>query len=206
MDKRTMILDAMATLVREGKGNTASVSDIAKTACIAKGGMYYYFRSKEEVLDALVARQYDSILPLFRQMAQRGENALQKLRHLIGVYHQQVADPDLDHYLHLPQNAAIHQKSLTHILNSIALPLADILRQGVEEGVFHCEDCLSVAQIFLSAFVFLFDPGLFDRPEDTALQQLQALSLIMERSLMAPPDSFRFFWDEKEWERGTSGL
>ena len=44
MDKRTLILDTMQELFIEGKAGTASVSDIAKQAGIAKGGLYYYFK------------------------------------------------------------------------------------------------------------------------------------------------------------------
>ena len=39
MDKRTLILDTMQELFIEGKAGTASVSDIAKQAGIAKGGL-----------------------------------------------------------------------------------------------------------------------------------------------------------------------
>lgn len=62
MDKRTLILDTMQELFIEGKAGTASVSDIAKQAGIAKGGLYYYFKSKEEVMDALVERIYEDII------------------------------------------------------------------------------------------------------------------------------------------------
>ncbi len=61
-DKKEIILDAMRALFQEGKAGTASVSDIARKAGIAKGLMYYYFRSKEEVMDALVLREYADII------------------------------------------------------------------------------------------------------------------------------------------------
>ena len=62
IDKRELILNTMQELFQEGKAGTASVSDIAKRAGIAKGGLYYYFASKEEVLDALVEREYENII------------------------------------------------------------------------------------------------------------------------------------------------
>ena len=62
MNKRELILNTMQELFREGKAGTASVSDIAKRAGIAKGGLYYYFDSKEAVMDALVEREYENII------------------------------------------------------------------------------------------------------------------------------------------------
>ncbi|TDQ53104.1 TetR/AcrR family transcriptional regulator [Actinorugispora endophytica] len=55
------ILDAAAELIaRYGYGKT-SVSDIARTAGIAKGAVYQEFESKEAVLEALLARQTERL-------------------------------------------------------------------------------------------------------------------------------------------------
>ena len=62
MNKRELILDTMQELFKEGKAGTASVRDIAERAGIAKGGLYYYFKSKEEVMDALIEREYEDII------------------------------------------------------------------------------------------------------------------------------------------------
>ena len=55
MDKRTLILDALLDLIRADKGSSCTISDIAKQAGIAKGGIYYYFSSKEEIMDRVVS-------------------------------------------------------------------------------------------------------------------------------------------------------
>lgn len=57
MDKKILILNAMEELIVEDKGMACTVSDIAKQAGIGKGSIYYYFKSKEEILDALVDRK-----------------------------------------------------------------------------------------------------------------------------------------------------
>ena len=46
MEKKDLILDSMLELLAEKKGESCSVSEIAKKAGIAKGGMYYYFKKK----------------------------------------------------------------------------------------------------------------------------------------------------------------
>ena len=51
MEKKDLILDSMLELLAEKKGESCSVSEIAKSGN-SKGGMYYYFKSKEEVFDA----------------------------------------------------------------------------------------------------------------------------------------------------------
>ena len=62
MNKRDLILDSLEDLLTEEKGASCSVREIAQKAGIAKGGIYYYFQSKEEIFDALVER---TIIVLF---------------------------------------------------------------------------------------------------------------------------------------------
>ena len=51
--KYDRILDALQQLLEEQTIQNISVSDIAKEAGIGKGSIYYYFPSKEAILDAL---------------------------------------------------------------------------------------------------------------------------------------------------------
>ena len=192
-DKKEIILDAMRVLFREGKAGTASVSDIAKKAGIAKGLMYYYFRSKEEVMDALVLREYEDIIRACDETVEKsGGNALQKLVLLLSTYRGSYVDESLDEYLHMPQNAAIHQKSLAQILSALSKIITRIIRQGVTEGLFVCEFPQAYAEIIMSVFTFLLDPGIFPWSGEEYMEKLAALADMLEKSLGAPKGSFAF--------------
>jgi len=52
--KYNLILDALQQLLEEKKIQNISVSEIAQKAGIGKGSIYYYFPSKEAILDALI--------------------------------------------------------------------------------------------------------------------------------------------------------
>lgn len=54
--KYDMILDALQSLLEQKDIQTISVSEIAQTAGIGKGSIYYYFPSKDAMLEALVER------------------------------------------------------------------------------------------------------------------------------------------------------
>ena len=60
--KRDLILDAFRDLLVDDDIQHISVSKIAKQAGIGKGSIYYYFSSKDEILDALIKRTYDNAL------------------------------------------------------------------------------------------------------------------------------------------------
>lgn len=195
MNKKEIILDALQELFKEGKAGTASVSDIAKKAGIAKGGMYYYFRSKEEVLDALVEREYEDKIRVCHEVVEESDGtALQKLALLLHTYRSSYVDESLDEYLHMPQNAAIHQKSLAKILSSLSKIISRIIRQGISEGVFSCEYPQEYAEILLSVFTFLLDPGIFSWTGEQQAMKLRALADMLEKGLCAPAGSFTFLY------------
>jgi AcrR family transcriptional regulator len=195
MDKREIILNAMQELFKEGAGGTASVSDIAKKAGIAKGGLYYYFRSKEEVLDALVERQYEGIIKSCNTLIEQSElNAPDKLALLLKSYRSSYVDASLDKYLHIPQNAAIHQKSLAKILSSLSPVVSRIITQGIKEELFVCEYPQEYSEIIMSVFTFLLDPGIFPWTVEQNTLKLKALADLLEKGLSANKGSFSFLY------------
>ena len=70
-DKHDRILDALQTLLENQNIQKISVSDIAQTAGIAKGSIYYYFPSKDAIVEALVERSYASSIETAKQLAKQ---------------------------------------------------------------------------------------------------------------------------------------
>ena len=194
MEKKDLILDSMLELLAEKKGESCSVSEIAKKAGIAKGGMYYYFKSKEEVFDALVERTYQNIIDDCQNIASSsGENAIEKLKHLYIHYRSSNISSDLDAYLHKPQNAGIHQKSLAKILTSLSPIVAQIIEQGNEEKVFHCTYPLELSETIISVFCFLLDPGIFNWTPKQIERKLTVIVSMFECELGVTKGCIDFF-------------
>lgn len=196
MDKRTLILDALQELLREGSAGTASVMDIAKKAGIAKGGMYYYFKDKEEALDALARRQYINVIETCKQaLAQSEGDALAKLKLLLCTYRNAAVDAAVDQFLHQTNNAAIHQRSMADIVYGLSPLIAELFAQGTCEKVLACENPEVYAQILLSVLVFLLDPGIFTWTAEQVTVRLKALADVLEKGLSAKAGSFSFLYE-----------
>ena len=186
----------------EYRGPMLVVKDIATKAGIAKGGLYYYYKSKEEVLDALVERQYNHVIETCRiKLATVEAPALEKIKLLLYFYRNTAVDQTVDSALHEPQNAAIHQKSMAFIMGRLAPIVGEILQQGVEENVFVCEHPEQLAEILLSPIIFLLDPGLFTWTDQEVQMKLTALARMLEASLQAPINSFAFLYENWTTQR-----
>ena len=67
--KYDIILDALQKLLEEKTIQNISVSEIAQKAGIGKGSIYYYFPSKDAILDALIERSYETPLLTAKNLA-----------------------------------------------------------------------------------------------------------------------------------------
>jgi len=70
MDKKTLILTHAVALFAEKGYHLTTIQDIADAAGIAKGGIYFYFKSKEELLLSVVTEYFDR---LFNDTVEAGE-------------------------------------------------------------------------------------------------------------------------------------
>jgi AcrR family transcriptional regulator len=157
--------------------------------------MYYYFDSKEEVLDALVERQYAGIIQSCEALiGKSGGNAISKLALLLKSYRASFVDASLDEYLHKPQNAAIHQKSLAMILTSLSQVISGIIVEGISEGIFSCDYPQEYSEIIMSVFTFLLDPGIFPWSVEQSISKMKALADMLEKGLSAAEGSFSFLY------------
>ncbi len=194
-DKRQRILDALQMLITAGRRGACSVSEIAIQAGIGKGSIYYYFASKEEMLDALIDRTYTAVIDACKAEVEKSElAALPKIALLLSRYTAFRMESGLDTYLHEPQNAHIHQKSLAKILTLLAPVLADIIKQGVREGTFSCAYPQELSELLLTDICFLFDPGIFPWSAESLYQKRRALAVLAEQALSLPAGSMSFLY------------
>src|SRR5574344_1080848 len=61
-ERRTEILDSATKLFAEKGYDSTSVTDIMNAVGIAKGTLYYHFKSKEEILDGIVTRTKENLV------------------------------------------------------------------------------------------------------------------------------------------------
>jgi AcrR family transcriptional regulator len=77
-DKRTKLIQAAVSLAYEkGFGNT-SLADIAAEAKVPLGNVYYYFKSKDDICDAVVEQRLQEF-EMLRQVWEQAESAKGRL-------------------------------------------------------------------------------------------------------------------------------
>ncbi len=199
INKRELIMNAMLSLMTRGDAGNATVSDIAREAGIAKGSIYYYFKSKDEILDAVLERSYSEAIENCWQIAYSEDmNSLQKMKRLFLVFVSPSitsAQNQMINYLHLQDDIVVHHKFLVLTIKKFTPILTELLIQQQEEGLIHTQYPQQVAEIILTSLTFLLDHTLFPSSDEEMLNRLHALSILLQNSTSAPEGSLSFLYD-----------
>ncbi|GIP34921.1 TetR/AcrR family transcriptional regulator [Paenibacillus sp. J2TS4] len=193
-ERRNEILDAAEMLfTTQGYSNT-TVNDILNKVGIAKGTFYYYFQSKEEVMDAIVMRFIGMGVQAAKQIA--ADPNLQAHEKIFQILMAQKPDTgrkeQMIEQLHEVNNAEMHQKSLVETILQLTPVLTEVIEQGIAEGTFRTPYPKETIEFLLVSSQFLFDEGIFEWPPDEWMQKALAFTYVMETTLGADQGSFSY--------------
>jgi len=193
-ERKNEILDAAEKLFAVKGYEAATVNDILDAVKIAKGTFYYHYKSKEEVLDALIERRISEGIQRAEGIAASTLPPVQKLLAIIMAQKpQNQTQADFTSALHEKDNAKMHQKSLTQYVLRLSPVLGRVVREGVEKGVFSTPFPDESAEILFSAALVLFDDGYFRWTKKEAAAKTAAFLIVIERALGAKGGSFMEF-------------
>lgn len=195
--RRNEILNAAELLFTQKGYAKTTVNDVLSMLGIAKGTFYYYFASKEALMEAMVARAIDTGIAAVEALV--NDDALSagdKLRLVITS-----SDPEADRRdalageLHRADNAELHLHSLVESVRRLAPLITRIVEQGIAEGSFSTPCPEETVELLLVASQFLLDTGIFGSDGDVLLRRAKAFAHVMETSLGARPGSFSYIPD-----------
>ncbi|MBH5318373.1 TetR/AcrR family transcriptional regulator [Paenibacillus sp. GSMTC-2017] len=195
-ERKNEILDVAEGLFGSKGYSKTTINDILQVVGIAKGTFYYYFQSKEEVMDAIVMRYIELGVTAAKAIAANNElTAHEKMFQIIMAQKPNTSEKEqLIEQLHLANNAEMHQKSLVETILQLTPILTEVIEQGIEEGAFDTEYPRESIEFLLVSSQFLFDEGIFQWQPDELTRKAIAFTSIMEKTLGAKPGSFSYIF------------
>ncbi len=190
LERRNEILDVAENLfVTNGYDNT-STNDIIKVVGIARGTLYYHFKSKEDILDAMIERIEEGLLKRASVIASdKNIPVLEKIPLTVKALNVDSAiGKEVLEQVHKPQNALLHQKMQKRIMEKIFPLLANIVREGMEEGLFSTKYPLEAVEMITTYSNIAFDE-LSELDPEVVQTKILAFIENTERVLGAKPGS-----------------
>ncbi len=191
-ERKNEILDAAEHLFSTKGFDSTSTNDILNEIGIARGTLYYHFKSKEDILDAMIERITKQLIEQATEIFSKKDiPILQRLTMMIlalnvgGNLGREVMDQ-----VHKPQNALLHQKMQARLLSSISPLLAELIEEGMEQGICHTDYPREVAEM-----TFLYASTAFDTlvPYEKEVKNTKILAFIynLERLLGMESESMQ---------------
>lgn len=194
-ERRNEILDTAEKLfVTKGYTKT-TVNDILKEIGIAKGTFYHYFKSKEKVMDEIIMRIIKADVAKAKAIVSNPNiPVLDKLFRILMEQSPKSGDikEKMIEQFHQPNNAEMHQKSLVQSIIYLSPVLTEVLKQGIEEGIFFTPYPQETIELLISSAQVIFDDGLFQWKPEEMMRRAIAYIKMMEASVGAKEGSFDY--------------
>ncbi len=151
-DRREQILAAARKCFIDQGFHPTRMDDIAREADLSKGGVYFHFRSKQEVFDSLVEEEYAASMGFLRSVVE-GEIPISDKMARLGEYYLEYfsAAPDAPRFFVVMGEMALRDNRLANRLLEMQTAyiemVARLIEQGVAEGFLRPVDSRAVAAI-----------------------------------------------------------
>ena len=191
-ERRNEILDAAEELfVTKGYDKT-STNDILDKVKIARGTLYYHFKSKEDILNAMIDRINSSLIARAEAVAK--DKSVPIVERIVMTISSLRVNTDIGNEIitlvHKPQNALMHQKMQKSLVEGVLPILTDLVNEGNKEGIFDVKYPKETTEMLMLYSTIAFDDD-YDESPESSKKRIIAFLINTERLLGAKEGSLQ---------------
>lgn len=149
-ERRNEILDVAQRLFTAKGFDNTSTNDILNEIGIARGTLYYHFKSKEEILDAMIDRTTKQLVDKAKGIVyQKDVPVFERFTGMIltlNISNSSFGNEIL-RQVHKPQNALMHQKIEARLLAEVTPLITVLIEDGIKQGICSTDYPQEVAEM-----------------------------------------------------------
>ncbi len=165
--RKNQILDAAMTVFARSGFHEARMDDIVQESGLSKGTLYWYFKSKEEIITAISQRLFTTDIEQVESLLKAEGTVSERLQQLIRDRVQGLQEMSdvvailFEFYAVALRQDGVRQFIKTYFQNFHELLVA-LIQQGIERGEFRPVDALAAATALDAVFEGLIVRWLID--------------------------------------------
>ncbi|WP_397538247.1 TetR/AcrR family transcriptional regulator [Rummeliibacillus pycnus] len=177
------ILSVSTKLFKEKGYEKTSIQDIIDELGMSKGAIYHHFKSKEDILNAVMNQQFSYAAQMLDHLIQtvQATNAREKLTkildHIVVDPKAHSVDRLLSQQIKNPQFVVTGMRE--GVIND-APHIAKIMLEGKMDGSITTDFPTECAEVFILLVNIWINPILFERKHDETLNRLKFLQQMMK--------------------------
>ena len=161
-ERRNEILDVAERLFCTNGYDNTSTNDILAEIGIARGTLYYHFKNKEDILDAMIARILDETIRKAERIAlDESVPVLERLTKTVLAANVDTKAGDMIlEQIHKPQNALMHAKMQEKLLSQLVPLFVKIIEDGMSQNLMQTDYPEDTIQMLLLYSNTVFDDSI----------------------------------------------
>lgn len=181
-NKKEFILDVAEKMFIEQGFDQTSIAQILDATQIAKGTLYYYFTSKEEIMDAIIERWIERSFEQVRIWVERKQlPILERLMGALASLNMQKDGQELLDHLHAPQNALLHEKTNQILLSKVPEILYPLFQEGFQTGEMQTTYPYESIEMMLTYSLQIFNSSFQKLDQAEKNHKIQAFIYLLEK-------------------------
>lgn len=160
--RKKEILNIAQTLFIANGYDKTPIETVITKAGIAKGTFYHYFKSKDDLLDAIVMRFVDIGVEIIKSIVDDPKLTAEQKLYKISTfkYHEKAPTRDAIAEIKKIDNSQLFQKTLLGVVLRLTPIMTPILIQGEKEGSFKAQHPYEAMELMLLISQFVFESRL----------------------------------------------
>lgn len=171
--------------ITKGYDNT-SVDEIIEKVNIAKGTFYYYFTSKEEMLDEVINKMINEEIIEAKKVVLMPIPIEQKVVGIVTSLRPKSNELNIVEALNNENNIKMHMKYNKRIIDEATIILKDVVLEGIDKEVFNCTNIEERIKLLLKMSNDTFDDNNFTNKD------VEVYIDMVEKLLGANPGTMSF--------------
>ena len=179
------ILDVADYLFFTKGYDATTINDITKKMGVAQGMLYYYFKSKEEILEKMLDRHADSLMNEIKTIIDLNSSPTEKISLTISNVLRKATYKDglLLNLLYDNQNLNLKVQLFRQLEVTLTPWLLKIIEDGLSRRVFHTKHAPTTVSYILVILEFLSEALYQKTAPDILAFRLQMAESLIEKAL-----------------------
>ena len=150
-ERRNEIIETAGKLFEEKGYEQTQVQDIVNEIGVAKGLFYYYFKSKDEVMEELADRYADAIIDAVNKLIDKDITTFDKINRIFQIFIDS-AEKKFGIFMGIlnVKNGKTHERIFFNVGKKMVPLVTELILSGNDKGECNCSDPKFITEFLVS--------------------------------------------------------
>ena len=150
-ERKNEFIDAAEKLFKENGIVETTISSIVKEMDVAKGLFYYYFKSKDDVMEELADRYADAIIDAVNKLIDKDISTFDKINRIFQIFIDS-AEKKFGIFMGIlnVKNGKTHERIFFNVGKKMVTLVTELILSGNDNGECNCSDPKFITEFLVS--------------------------------------------------------